>query len=135
MPPSGWYLPPMPEPVELTVGGRTYRVVASADRSVLERLADQVDVRLRELAGSSGALQPTALLLAAISLAHELEQERERRLTLERHSREMLTAVLNRIDAVLEATPKEPDDDAEDALAADEDADDFDLSDPPPPAP
>jgi cell division protein ZapA len=103
----------MSEPVELKVGGRTYRVVASAEKSVLERLADQVDVRLRDLAGAGGVLQPNALLLAAIALAHDLEQERERRSQLERRSREMLSSVLLRIDAALESTP-DPDDDESD---------------------
>jgi cell division protein ZapA len=113
----------MPEPVELKVGGRTYRVVASADRVALERLADQVDVRLRELAGAGGALQPNALLLAAISLAHDLDQERERRIKLECRSREMLTGVLARIDAALEEeTAEDPD----------EYGDDADLPDDPP---
>src|SRR5687768_5480560 len=34
-------------PVELRVGGQTYRVVASAEEAELRRLADMVDARLR----------------------------------------------------------------------------------------
>jgi len=91
-------------PVELRVGGQTYRVVASAEETELRRLADVVDGRLRELAGPGRAIAPQTLLLAAISLAHELEEERTRRLSVEQRSREMLSNVLERIDAALEAT-------------------------------
>jgi len=92
-------------PVELRVGGQTYRVVASAGEDELRRLADQVDARLKELAGPGRAIAPQALLLAAISLAHDLEEERARRVVVEERSREMLRAVLQRIDAALEDLP------------------------------
>jgi hypothetical protein len=36
-------------PVELKVGGQTYRVVASAEEAELKRLADLVDARLRSM--------------------------------------------------------------------------------------
>jgi len=42
------------------------------------------------------------VLLAAIALAHELEQERARRLAVEGRARDMLRRVLVRIDDVLE---------------------------------
>lgn len=95
-------------PVELRVGGQTYRVVASAGEDELKRLAEQVDVRLRELAGPGRSIAPQSLLLAAISLAHDLEEERARREAVETRSREMLRAVLQRIDDALETLP-EPD--------------------------
>lgn len=91
-------------PVELRVGGQTYRVVASAEEAELRRLADMVDARLRDLVAPGRQLHPQALLLAAIALAHDLEQERERRQQVEQRSREMLSTVLARIDAVLEST-------------------------------
>ena len=93
----------MPEPVEVRVGGRTYRVVASTEEAVLQRLASLVDERLRELSGPGRGLAPKSLLLAAISFAHDLEQERERRKQMEARSRETLSAVLKRIDAAIEA--------------------------------
>jgi cell division protein ZapA len=91
-------------PVELRVGGQTYRVVASAEEAELRRLADMVDARLRDLVAPGRQLHPQALLLAAIALAHDLEQERERRQHVEQRSREMLTTLLSRIDAVLDST-------------------------------
>lgn len=90
-------------PVELRVGGQTYRVVASAAEDELRRLADVVDARLRELTQPGRQVSPQALLLAAISLAHDLEEERARRRRVEVRSREMLQTVLERIDAALEA--------------------------------
>lgn len=66
------------------------------------RLAEIVDGRLRDLAGPGRAIAPQTLLLAAIALAHELEEERARRIAVENRSREMLRSVLERIDAALE---------------------------------
>lgn len=91
-------------PVELRVGGQTYRVVASAEEAELRRLAEIVDDRLRALSGAGRAVAPQTLLLAAISLAHELEEERARRESVELRSRDMLRSVLTRIDAALEST-------------------------------
>lgn len=93
----------MSEPVELRVGGQTYRVVSSAEEHELRRLAEVVDARLRERVPAGRQVPPQALILAAISLAHELEQERSRRVELERRSREMLKALLARIDAVIDS--------------------------------
>lgn len=91
-------------PVELRVGGQTYRVVASAPEDELMRLAAIVDGRLRDITGPNRAVAPQTLLLAAIALAHELEEERAKRVSVEQRSREMLRSVLERIDAALEAS-------------------------------
>ncbi len=91
-------------PVELRVGGQTYRVLASAEEGELRRLADMVVARLRDLDTPGRQIHPQALLLAAIALAHDLEEERERRVRVEQRSREMLSTLLARIDAVLEST-------------------------------
>ncbi|MEZ4223141.1 MAG: cell division protein ZapA [Polyangiaceae bacterium] len=88
-------------PVELRVGGQSYRVVASSDEAELQRLAQVVDTRLRDLAGPGRALAPQSLLLVAMALAHDLETERVRRKEVEASSKQMLTEVLARIDALL----------------------------------
>lgn len=88
-------------PVELRVGGQTYRVIGSASADDLQRLARIVDGKLRELSTST-AFHPQSMLLVAISLAHELEQERARRKDVEHRSREMLRTLLDRVDAALE---------------------------------
>ena len=103
-------------PVDLKVGGQTYRVVASAEETELKRLADLVDARLRSMSPPGRPISPQSLLLAAISLAHDLEDEKRKRLQLEARSKEMLKSVLARIDAALEASDEK-------AEAGDADAD------------
>ena len=90
-------------PVELRVGGQTYRVVATAEEADLHRLADVVDERLRKLTAPGRSVSPQSLLLAALSLAHDLEDERSRRVRSEQRAREMLSSLVSRIDAALEA--------------------------------
>lgn len=92
-------------PVELKVGGQVYRVVASSEEAELKRLAEIVDTRLRSLAAPGRQMSPQMMLLAALALAHDLEEERARRVRVESRAKEMLASVLERIDAVLEGTP------------------------------
>jgi cell division protein ZapA (FtsZ GTPase activity inhibitor) len=66
-------------------------------------LADVVDDRLRKLTAPGRTVSPQSLLLAAMSLAHDLEDERARRVQSERRAREMLSSLVARIDAALEA--------------------------------
>jgi cell division protein ZapA len=94
-------------PVELRVGGQTYRVLATAEEADLHRLADVVDDRLRKLTAPGRAVSPQSLLLAALSLAHDLEDERNRRIRSEQRAREMLSSLLARIDSALEADSAE----------------------------
>jgi len=95
-------------PVELRVGGQTFRVVASANADELERLARIVDGKLRELALSS-AFHPQSMLLVAMTLAHEVEQERAKRREVEQRSREMLQRLLERVESAMTlAEPAEP---------------------------
>lgn len=100
-------------PVELKVGGQTYRVVASAEESELKRLADLVDARLRSMSAPGRPISPQSLLLAAISLAHDLEEEKKKRAQLEARSKEMLRGVLARIDAAIEASDEKADGEGE----------------------
>jgi cell division protein ZapA len=94
-------------PVELRVGGQTYRVVGSAAPAELQRLASIVDGKLREMHATT-AFHPQSMLLVAMTLAHELEQERSRRKEVEQRSREMLQGLLDRVDAALELVPEDP---------------------------
>jgi cell division protein ZapA len=87
--------------VELRVGGQTYKVVGSATPDELQRLAGIVDGKLKEMSATT-AYHPQSLLLVAISLAHELEQEKTRRRDVEQRSREMLRGLLDRVDAAIE---------------------------------
>ncbi len=89
------------EPVELRVGGQTYRVVASATEDELRRLAAIVDERLRAITPPGRVVSAQGLLLAAIALAHDLEEEKSKNAKLATRSREMLGSIITRIDAAM----------------------------------
>jgi cell division protein ZapA len=88
--------------VSLRVAGQSYKVVSSASEEELQRLADTVNAKVEELTPEGRLASPQAVLLAAIALAHELEEERARRLSVERRTRDMLRRVLGRIDDALD---------------------------------
>lgn len=92
----------MESPVDVVVGGTSYRLVSSAGPDVVRRLARVVDDKLRALGGTARPLAPQALLLAALALAHDLEEEQGRRAEVERRARETLRSVLARIDRAIE---------------------------------
>lgn len=89
-------------PVPIRIGGQTYRVRAQASEQELQRLAATVDARLRQLAGPSLTTNsPNALLLVAMSLAHELDSERAAHRKLQRDTAELLQLLLDHIDRTL----------------------------------
>lgn len=88
--------------VEVKVGGHSYRVVSPTDSAQLQRYAANVDERLHKLA-PNGAVHPNGLVLVALSLIHELEEERQRRQQVEQRSRENLQRLLQRIDNALDS--------------------------------
>ena len=98
--------------VQLQIAGQSYKVVSSANEGDLLRLAATVSAKLAEVVPRGKAVPPQAMLLAAISLAHELETERAKREALERRSRDLLRRVLVRLDDALEPS-EDGDDDAE----------------------
>lgn len=101
-------------PVALNVGGQSYRIVASVPEESLRQLAGVVDARIRELVPAGKPVPPTAILLAAIALAHDLDEERAQRKGLEARHRDVLRRLLARIDDALET----PEDDAQERSPA-----------------
>ena len=89
--------------VELRVGGQTYRVVSSASESELAHLAGVVNDHLAHIAATDRPASAQALVLTAIALAHELENERERYAALAARTRDTLGRILERVDATLGA--------------------------------
>lgn len=87
--------------MNLSIAGQSYRVVSSADEGELRRLADAVSAKVVEVTPDGRGPGPQAMLLAAMALAHELEEERSRRRSIERRAQEMLRKVLGRIDELL----------------------------------
>lgn len=106
-------------PVALNVGGQAYRIVANVPEDSLKRLASVVDARIRELVPPGKPVPPTAILLAAIALANDLEEERTKRQALEARSRDVLRRLLTRIDDALEAPEGVDGSDAGDELGHD----------------
>jgi cell division protein ZapA len=89
--------------VQLQIAGQSYKVVSSASEADLKRLAETVNAKIAEVVLPGRPAPPQAMLLAAIALAHDLEDERRRRETIERRSRDMLRRVLVRIDNALDS--------------------------------
>lgn len=91
----------MTKPVELRVGGTTYRVISSASPEELERLAMLVDEKLAAIAPPGRPMPPQAMLLAAMALAHEVEVERRRADGLASRSRQAVTQILTKLDGTI----------------------------------
>jgi cell division protein ZapA len=77
--------------------------VSSAAEGDLQRLAASVDAKISEILPAARPVPRQALVLAAISLAHDLEAERALRHALERRSRDMLRRVLVRVEDALDS--------------------------------
>ncbi|HEU4578555.1 MAG TPA: cell division protein ZapA [Polyangiaceae bacterium] len=95
--------------VEVHVGGQLYRLVASSGEQTLQRYAGVVNDRLRELTGSERTSHPQAMLLVAMALAHDLEQERARLQAERRNTEEMLRQLLGRVNEALDGVDENGD--------------------------
>lgn len=102
----------MRAPITLNVGGQQYRVVASVPEESLRRLAAVVDERIRAIVPKGKQIPASAILLAAIALANDVEEERDKREAVEKRSRDVLRRLLARIDEALES-PDEIDPDSD----------------------
>jgi cell division protein ZapA len=93
--------------VQLKVAGQVYRVVTSAPEDELLRLASRVEDALAQVTAPGRQPSPQAFVLAALTLAHELEEERERVRQLEERHKALLQNVLERVERALgdEAEP------------------------------
>lgn len=88
-------------PISVRIAGQDYRVVSSSSEEDLQRLAGTVNAKVEELTPPGKAPGNQAVLLAAMALAHELEQERARRVQVERRAKEMMKRVLGQLDEAL----------------------------------
>ena len=87
--------------VQLRVGGQTYRVVTSASDEELQRLAAVVDQKLASVVPAGRQVTPQAMLLAAMALAHDLEEERARTTKVTQRARGAVGRMIERVDAAL----------------------------------
>ena len=95
-------------PVELRIAGQTYRVRSSASEAELLRLAEAVSAKVEELTPEGRPVTSTGIVLAALALARDVEQERARRIAVERRARDMLGRVLVGLDDALGPAPARP---------------------------
>jgi cell division protein ZapA len=95
--------------VEVNVGGQLYRLVASAGEPTLRRYAGVVNERLRELTGTDRPNHPQAMLLVAMALAHDLEEEKARSAALREQAETMLRGLLDRVNAALDGVDENGD--------------------------
>jgi cell division protein ZapA len=82
--------------VQLRVGGQTYRVSTSATEEELARLVAVVNGKL-----GGRPMTPQNMFLAAIALAHDLEEAQARADGVAQRSRDVVGRVLQRVDAAL----------------------------------
>ena len=99
----------MATPVELRVGDQTYRVITSSPESEVRTIAAVVDARFRQLAPAGKHTPAQRLLLVAMALAHELEEEKGLRRERDARWREKVQGLVTRVDGLLELLPGEPD--------------------------
>lgn len=91
--------------VQLRVGGQTYRVNTTATEDELARLTAMVEQKLSVVAPGGRMVNPQALLLAALALAHDLEEERARFASHKTETRAAFGRMLERVESALGVEP------------------------------
>ena len=88
--------------VELNVAGETCRVVTTANEDELHRFAAMVEEKLADVLQPGRPLTTKAMLLAAVALAHDLEEQRNRADAIAAKATRGLGGLLERVDEALE---------------------------------
>lgn len=90
--------------VQVRIGGQNYKVVTSATDDELQRAALIVEQKLADVSPPGRMANPHALLLAALSLANELEEVQAKHAQFRDQTRAAVTRLRDRIDATLGTT-------------------------------
>lgn len=95
------------EPVSVRILDREYTVgVTAEERESLTAAARLLDLRMREIRGSNRmAAVDRVAVLAALNLAHELQQLREQQALYDRELAETLSTLNRRLDSLAD-TPR-----------------------------
>lgn len=88
--------------VELSIAGETVKVVTTAEDGELQRLAAAVQDKIAALAPPGRPPSVKVLVLVAMALAHEVEQQRARADEIAAKARDSLRKLLGRVDGALE---------------------------------
>lgn len=97
--------------VELNVAGQKCRVVTTADEAELALLASMVEDKLASVLKRGRPVTTQAMLLAAVALANEVQEERARADAIASKAKGALRGLLQRVDEALasdEATVERP---------------------------
>jgi cell division protein ZapA len=94
--------------VQLKIAGQSYRVVTSATTDELARLTRRVEEALSSVTVRGRLPSEQDMVLASITLAHQVEQEREARRALERRYEAKLRQLLSQVDAALGQSANAP---------------------------
>jgi cell division protein ZapA len=87
--------------VQLKIAGQSYRVITSASTEDVGRLAARVEETLRSVTAPGRQPGEQSMVLAAITLAHDLEEERRARRALEARYEAKLEQLLGMVNAAL----------------------------------
>jgi cell division protein ZapA len=87
--------------VELNVAGQRCRVVSTATEKELRVLASMVEDKLAALIVPGRPVTTQAMLLAAVALAHDAQEQRARAETIADKARRALSGLLERVDSAL----------------------------------
>lgn len=87
--------------VELQVGGESCRVVTTADEEELQRFAAMVEDKLADVLQPGRPVTTKAMILAAVALAHDVEEQRARAEAIAERAQDGLSTLLGRVDEAL----------------------------------
>ena len=93
--------------VELSVAGQRCRVVSTANESELRSLASMVEDKLAAVLPAGRPVTTQAMLLAAVALAHEAQEQRARADSIAKKARQALQGMLTRVDEALAENERE----------------------------
>ncbi len=91
-------------PVSLTIMGKEYKIACEDEaRDTLIRSASELDEQMRKMRDSGKVAGPDRIaVMAALNLAHELQQMRNQNAMLNQSLSESLTSMLLKIENVLD---------------------------------
>ena len=88
--------------VELNVAGQRCRVVTTASEPELQELVALVEDKIAAVLGPGRPVNTQALLLAAIALAHDVKEQRDRGDAIVGRAKHSLESLMSRVDTALE---------------------------------
>jgi len=88
--------------VELNVAGQRCRVVTTASEAELQELVALVEDKIAAVLGKGRPVNTQALLLAAIALANDVKEQRDRADAIAGKAKHSLHSLLSRVDTALE---------------------------------